>query len=168
MIMQFCISNLKMVHLLGCIVTQYLAWSVVQVLLKPFQISLAYRPEVGFLGVVPANQPVRILVGAPFPGGVGMRKVNVHARLLGQKLVFGHLRAVVVGHRFAERRGLLVEPSGKGSAYGLGLLAAELDQQGVPRLSLHDAPDAAALLHPDQQIPLPVAHLKPVLRFDRT
>ena len=158
MIMQIRISNLKMVHLLGRIVSQHLARPVVQVLLKPFQLGLAHRPKVRFLGVVPANQPVGILVGAPFLGGVRVRKVNVHASLHGQPLVLGHLRAVVVGHRFAELRGLLVEPSGKGSADGLGFLAAELDQQGVPRLSLHDAPDAATLLRPDQQIPLPVAH----------
>ena len=166
MIMQLSLSDLKMVHLLGRIVAQHLSGSVVQVLLEPFQLGLAHRPKVGFLGVVPAHQPVRILVGAPLPGGVGVREVDAHASLLGQPFVLGHLRAVVVGHRLAKLHGLLVEPAGERPAYGLGLAVAELDQQGVPRLPLDDAADAAAPLGPDEQVALPVAHLKPALGLD--
>lgn len=166
MIMQFSLSHLKMVHLLGRIVSQHLAGSVVQVLLEPFQLGLAHRPKIRFLGVVPAHQPVRILVGAPLPGGVGVGEVDAHARLPGQPSVLGHLRAVVVGHRPAERRGLLVEPSGERPAYGLGLAVGKLDQQGVPRLPLHDAADAAAPLGPDQQVALPVSRLQPALGLE--
>jgi len=45
------------------------------------------------------QQTIGVFIRSTFPGAMRMGKVNLHLRVLGKQLVFGHLYALVVRHR---------------------------------------------------------------------
>ena len=142
--------------LLRCLCAQHLPRTLVQQVLHLLQPVAGHGPEVGVLGEEVPNQPVGVLVGAPLPRGVGVGEVHHHVGLRAEKLVLGHLQAVVVGHGEPDLLRQLAQLPGEGLAdlRGRSVLQGHDDQEaGAP---LHDGANGALLPRPDDQVALPV------------
>lgn len=66
--------------------------------------------EVGVLGHLAADTPIRVLVGSALPGGVGVGEVGVHPQLGDQAVVMVHLvpLSIVVDLRAPGGRGVKI------------------------------------------------------------
>ena len=69
------------------------------------QIFLAIAAQIGSLGELLAQQAVGVFVASPLPGAIGVTEVHLHAGVVRELLVLGHLPASVVGEGFAHGRG---------------------------------------------------------------
>ena len=65
------------------------------------QLVLGIHAQIGSLGQVLPQQPIRVLAGAPLPRAVRITKVDLHPRVGRQLLVATHLLALVVGEAVA-------------------------------------------------------------------
>ena len=59
--------------------------------------------EAHFLWEEFADEAVHVLVGAPFPGGIGVSEEEVSIKFLGDSLVLGELSAVVCRQSYGRR-----------------------------------------------------------------
>ena len=57
------------------------------------ELLLAVAAQIGALGEILAQQPIRVLVVAPLSRAVGIAEVHLHARVPGELGMFGHLPA---------------------------------------------------------------------------
>src|SRR5680860_24144 len=107
------------------IITVPFSRSVVQNIFRPFDGFFFYVVKVGPFREILPDQPVQVLVGAPFPTMVGPGKVKVDPQALGDLFVVGELLAVIAGHGAYERYPVLQQFLGP-YLYVLGPLALHM------------------------------------------
>jgi len=85
------------------------SWTCVQAMSNGVQLSLGVSRQVRSLGQVLAQQPIRILVGPPFPRRMRIGKEHLNLEVLRQALVFGHLFPPIVRQGFPQQGGHMPE-----------------------------------------------------------
>jgi hypothetical protein len=103
-----------------------------------------------------AQQPVRVFVRAPLPRTLGMGKVDVHLRLLGEEPVLAHFLPLVVGEGAAELSGQRPPFAGKGPPHGHRVLRLQRHQHREPGGAFHPGAQGRGVRMAHQQVALPM------------
>ena len=127
------------------------------------EVSLGMHREIAALGQVLAQQAVRVLAGATLPGAVRVAEVDLHAGLLGEFGMPGHLGAAVVGQALAHGLGDGVELGGKARQGGSGRGVGHLHQDHQTADALDEHPDRGLVERALDEVALPVARQHPIL-----
>ena len=123
------------------------------------ELLLAVAAQIRTLGKVLAQQAVSVLVAAPLPGAVGVTEVDLHACVVGELGMFGHLPAPVIGQALAHGLGDGVELVSEGLQHmrcrgRVGVW--QLDQHHQARGALDQGADGAGVVGSLDQVTLPV------------
>ena len=119
-------------------------------------LRLGQRIEGRAFGHILANQPVGVLVESPFPGMVGMGKIDGRVQRLGDGGMVGKLLAVIGGNRLSVPL-MGREQRNGGRCHVLGLFGGDFAQQGIARAPFDqrdERPGAPASHH---QVDFPIA-----------
>ena len=122
----------------------------------------------GPLWILAADQPVDVLVRAPFPGMVGVGEEDVHLQPLGDGLVPGELLAVVKRQAEAGAGRQLREQAKDGAGHLLGFLGLGPPDQGEAGLAFHQRDQMSGARSPVDQVALPMSEHLARRRFGRT
>ena len=79
-----------------------LARAAVEASFDGLELGVCDGTEIGTFGQVLADEAVGVFVGSPLPWAVGIAEEDADGEPLGQGLVQGHFRALVVGKRLAQ------------------------------------------------------------------
>ena len=77
---------------------------VVEFILNGVEGSPGDQIEVCFLRKKLSYEAVGVFVCSPFPGGVGVGKIDVGSGLFSKPFVVGHLKAIIIGHCSSKAR----------------------------------------------------------------
>ena len=81
------------------------AWSVVECVLDGGQLLVANVAQVHALGKELADEAIGLLIEAALSGAVRVAEEDVHIQFGAERPVQRHLRALIVGHGFAQALG---------------------------------------------------------------
>lgn len=124
--------------------------------------------EVGSLGKVEAQQAVRVLVGPPLPGCVGIGKIDRESGFALQILESAKLLAIVQGQCLAKslRQGLINRDSCRVERVGLAIRQERGHE--IPTLALNMSGNSATAFAANNQVAFPVAEPAAISDLART
>jgi len=121
------------------------------------QLALGVARQVGALGQILAQQPIRVFVGAALPRAVRIGKEDSDREPVRQAFVLSHLFSPIVGQCFAQQGGhvpVLVREPVAGTPRIRPLQPCQEDQARRP---LHQGADGRAIACPLDEVAFPVA-----------
>ncbi|MEO8342120.1 MAG: hypothetical protein ABI604_20900 [Nitrospirota bacterium] len=121
------------------------------------QLALGVARQVGTLGQVLAQPPVRVLVGAPLPRTVGIGKAHPDRQPLRQALMLGHVFPSIIGPRVAQPRGYVPECLGEASSRTRRIRPLPPGQEDHARRPCHQGANGRPLASPFDEVAFPVA-----------
>ena len=111
--------------------------------------------EAKLLGEELSDEAIHVLVGAAFPGGVGVGEEEAGIKRTGDPLVFGELFAIVGGQRM-DAGGIGLEQADHGIGDDIGSLGRNLGYEGVTGLAFVERDQGLSMVGSDDQIGLPI------------
>lgn len=118
--------------------------------------------ELGAGGKELAQQSIGVFVGPALPWAMGMRKVNLHLRLLREEPVLTHFWALIIGERAAELRRQRAQLPREGPPDGQRVLGFQRHEQRKPRGPFHQCAQRRGIGVADQQIAFPMSRHRAV------
>ena len=147
---------------------QTLARTVVQKRVDPLEFRLADSREGRLLGVEPADQTIGVLVRAPFPGMVGLGKIDVQPGRPRHLLVPGKLLSVIQGQAYpSPLRKPLKQLAGL-PCHLVRFFAVRPTDQRKPRTTFHQSHQVPRLMRPVDQVTFPMPDALPRLHLGRS
>ena len=132
-------------------------WAGVEPMGDGIQLSLGITREVRPLGQVLAQQPIGILVGAPLPWGVRIRKEDLNREPLGQARVLGHFFATIVRQGFPQQGGDMPEFRAEPLSGTPGIRPLHPGQEDQAGRPLHQCANRRSIAGALEKIAFPVA-----------
>ena len=132
-------------------------WPIIEHRLDTHNIPSGHTIKPGTCGKELSQEPVGVLVGASFPGSVGMRKVDGHCRLDGNASMVAHFLPLVIREGPAEVRRQSHDRPDKGLPDCGRMLGLQRDQQGKPRGPFDKRTEGRGIGLADEQVAFPMA-----------
>ena len=129
----------------------------VQPLRDSIQFTLGIARQIRALGQILAQQPIRVLVGAPLPGAIRIGKEDLDRPPLRQARVFGHLFASIVRQGFAQQRRHMPEFPGEALAGTPRICAGHPGQDDQAGRPLDQRAHGRSVASPLDEVAFPVA-----------
>ena len=133
------------------------SWARVQAMSNDIQLALRVPRQVGTLGQVLPQQPVRVLIGASLPRAVRIGKEDLDREPLDQLLVLGHLFPSIVRQGFPQQGGHMPEFLREALAGTPRIHPVHPGQEDQACRPLHQGPDGRPIAGPLDQVAFPVA-----------
>ncbi len=133
------------------------SWARVQAMGNGVQLPLGVGREVRPLEQVPAQQAIRVLVGATLPGTMRISEEDADRESLSQAFVLGQLFASIVRQGFAQRGGHVPELLRETLTGACRICPLHPGQDDQARGPLHQCADGRAIAGPLEKIAFPVA-----------
>lgn len=138
-----------------CFEAEALSGSMVEVMHGDRDVLFGNGIEAHFLWEEFADEAVHVLVGAPFPGRIGVSEEKISIEFLGDSLVLGELSAVVCRQRMDASRKRR-QQGNQGVRDGLRGLERDVGEQRVARRTLVHCDEGLLLSGANDQVRLPV------------
>ena len=136
---------------------QTLSRARIEAMRNGIQLALRVARQVGALGQVLAQQPVRVFIGAPLPGAVRIGKEDLDREPLGQLLMLGPLVPPIIRQGFAQQGGHVPEFLGEALSGTRGIGPGHFSQDDQACSPLHQGADGRAIVGPLHEVAVPVA-----------
>ena len=116
----------------GRLPVEYFPRALVEHILIGAELLIRNQRQVGAFWEVVADAIVLTLTGGPLPRAMGMAEEDLQLEVCGERGVFGHLLALVVGEAFTQGAWQGRELAFKGLPYAGGVFLGKVTEDGEP------------------------------------